>query len=329
PGPPGLPLIGNLLSLPKERPWVQMEKWSREYGPIYRLQLGSRNFIVLGTAKAAYDLLDKRSAIYSSRPRQIMTSELVSRGLRMTFMQYTDLWKRERKLLHQLTQPKAAASYEPIQDAESAWLLKDLLENPNDAWGHGQRYAGSTIMQIAFNKRALKHTDRAITEMRRVNDLMARTAVPGAYLVDSFPLINYLPKFLAPWKREADEIFEDTLELFRSHVNDVRQNVDQHCFAKYILELQAEYGLSEPEATFLAGAMYGAGSDTTSDMISTFIFCMAYRPDVVDKAHEELDRVIGQDRMPDFPDENSLPYVQAVIQECLRWRSVIAGGLAH
>ncbi|KAH8914696.1 cytochrome P450 [Atractiella rhizophila] len=64
-------------------------------------------------------------------------------------------------------------------------------------------------------------------------------------------------------------------------------------------------------------------------MISTFIFCMAYRPDVVDKAHEELDRVIGQDRMPDFPDENSLPYVQAVIQECLRWRSVIAGGLAH
>lgn len=32
PGPKGWPLIGNMLDLPKSRPWVQMEKWTREYG---------------------------------------------------------------------------------------------------------------------------------------------------------------------------------------------------------------------------------------------------------------------------------------------------------
>lgn len=32
PGPKGWPIIGNMLDLPKSRPWVQMEKWTREYG---------------------------------------------------------------------------------------------------------------------------------------------------------------------------------------------------------------------------------------------------------------------------------------------------------
>jgi hypothetical protein len=109
-------------------------------------------------------------------------------GLRVTFMQYGDMWRRQRKILHQLTSPKAAASYEPIQDIESTSLLVDLLEKPKGFWGHGQRcvaplflislllsddglsrffrYAGSTIMQVAFNKRAITEQDPAITEVR-------------------------------------------------------------------------------------------------------------------------------------------------------------------
>jgi len=139
PGPPRLPIIGNLHQLPKSRPWVKLAEWTREYGPIYEIQLGRRKMVVLGHPEVAMELLDKRSAIYSSRPRQIMTSELVSRGLRMTFMQYGDLWRRERKLLHQLTAPKPSSTYEPIQDWESSTLIRDLIRNPNGYWGHAQR----------------------------------------------------------------------------------------------------------------------------------------------------------------------------------------------
>ena len=46
-------------------------------GPIYTLRLGFQTVIVVGRASVALELLDKRSAIYSSRPRTIMTSELV------------------------------------------------------------------------------------------------------------------------------------------------------------------------------------------------------------------------------------------------------------
>ena len=111
-------------------------------------------------------------------------------------------------------------------------------------------------MQIAFNTRAPKSTDPAITEMRAVNNKMTRTAVAGAYLVDSLPILNYLPTFLAPFKREADELFEETLRLFTSHVdkvrNDIKQGKDAHCFTKYILSSQKEYGLTDPEAVFVS-----------------------------------------------------------------------------
>lgn len=41
-----------------------------------------------------------------------------------------------------------------------------MLLTPEDYWGHCQRYAGSTIMNIAFNKRASSPKEPAITRVR-------------------------------------------------------------------------------------------------------------------------------------------------------------------
>lgn len=71
------------------------------------------------------------------------------------------------------------------------------------------------------------------------------------------------------------------------------------------------------------------GSDTTADGISTFILTMVAHPHVVEKAQAELDKVVGRERMPEFKDMEDLPYCQAVVREILRWRTVVAGGLAH
>ncbi|POY72210.1 hypothetical protein BMF94_4716 [Rhodotorula taiwanensis] len=333
PGPPGLPFIGNIRDIPKSRPWVKFAEWTDQYGPMYTLKLGRTNMIVIGRAGPAIELLDKRSAKYSSRARLIMTSELVSRGLRMTFMPYSDLWRRQRRLLHQLTSPAASSTYEPIQEQESTQIVLDMLNDPENHWPHCQRYAGSTIMQIAFNKRAPTCKDPAITRMRAINEMMTKTAVAGRYLVDSLPFLNWIPEALAPFKQEAHAIFDETLSLFKSHVDDVREAVaggdDAHCFTKYILQQQESYQLSDNEATFLAGAMFGAGSDTTADGISTFIMTMVTHPEIQKKAQEELDRVVGRDRLPNFADQPDLVYIGAIVREMMRWRTIIAGGLAH
>ena len=86
PGPPTLPLIGNLHQMPKSLGHLQFEKWAREYGPVFSLMLGTKVVIVLSSDFAVKDLLDKRSAIYSSRPEVYLGQEIVSGGLRPLFM---------------------------------------------------------------------------------------------------------------------------------------------------------------------------------------------------------------------------------------------------
>ena len=86
PGPPTLPIIGNLHQIPKEKAHLQFQKWAQEYGPIYSLIVGSRVIIVLSSDQAVKDLLDKRSGIYSSRPEMYLGSKIVSGGFRVLLM---------------------------------------------------------------------------------------------------------------------------------------------------------------------------------------------------------------------------------------------------
>jgi hypothetical protein len=85
PGPPTLPLIGNLHLMPKEKGHLQFHKWAEEYGPVYSLILGTSVMIVLSSDQAIKDLLDKRSNIYSSRPDMYM-ARIVSGGNRMLLL---------------------------------------------------------------------------------------------------------------------------------------------------------------------------------------------------------------------------------------------------
>lgn len=194
---------------------------------------------------------------------------------------------------------------------------------------------------------------------------ITRVAVPGRYLVDSFPFLNYLPGFLAPWKAVGDAVYQRQVQLFTRHFNDVKRDMsegkDAHCFVQSLLSTQ-DHGLSDLQIAFLGGVMCGscsshysiipseprtdaAGSDTTAgvfclildacrlnsttDAINTFIMAITKHPRVAAKAQEELDRVVGRDRLPDFKDQVELPYIKAIVAEVQRWRPVIAGGLPH
>lgn len=72
--------------MPVEDAHLQFQKWAEEYGPIYSLILGTKTYIVLSTPKAVKDVLDKRSAIYSSRPDMYLGHEIVSGARRFVTM---------------------------------------------------------------------------------------------------------------------------------------------------------------------------------------------------------------------------------------------------
>lgn len=75
--------------------------------------------------------------------------------------------------------------------------------------------------------------------------------------------------------------------------------------------------------------MYRAGSVTTATSILTFLLAMVLNPSVQRKAMDEIDSVIGRDRLPTFDDWDSLPYLDAVFKEVLRWNAPLPIGIPH
>ena len=67
-------------------------------------------------------------------------------------------------------------------------------------------------------------------------------------------------------------------------------------FGKYLLEKQKELGLSDNETAYLAGSMFGAGSDTTASAISIAVLAAACYPKAQAKVQEELDAIVGRER---------------------------------
>jgi cytochrome P450 len=82
---------------------------------------------------------------------------------------------------------------------------------------------------------------------------------------------------------------------------------------------QSQYDLIKD----VTGIAYLGGSDTTAAAIVSFFLAMLVYPDVQAKAQAEVDQVIGKDRLPEFDDMESMPYVQCVASECLRWLPVL------
>ncbi|EKM51686.1 uncharacterized protein PHACADRAFT_102181, partial [Phanerochaete carnosa HHB-10118-sp] len=67
---------------------------------------------------------------------------------------------------------------------------------------------------------------------------------------------------------------------------------------------------------------------TTSTLL-TFVLAMSMHPELQKRAQEELDGIVGQDRLPEMEDQDALPFITAIMKECLRWRPVLPLGVAH
>jgi cytochrome P450 len=78
-----------------------------------------------------------------------------------------------------------------------------------------------------------------------------------------------------------------------------------------------------------AASIYAGGADTTVSLLQTFFLVMTLFPDVQEKAQAEIDLVVGQNRLPKLSDRRALPFVDALLSECLRWGSVAPIALPH
>lgn len=148
----------------------------------------------------------------------------------------------------------------------------------------------------------------------------------GTWVVDALPILNYLPKLLAPWKRYADKLHDFESKLALRNMKDGQETASWN-WAKQVREMKESQRMSSKELAYDVGIVYEAGSDTTTMALEVFTLAMVLHPDVMKKAQEEIDTLIHS--YPSFADKDRLPYINAVVKEVLRWRPVSAGGIPH
>ncbi|KAF4782818.1 hypothetical protein HER10_EVM0003205 [Colletotrichum scovillei] len=330
--PPGPKVIKTGI----RKPWLWFQELSRKYGDVVYLQMGPTPTIVLGSAQAAWDLLEKKGSIFSSRPRFIMGGELLSGGMRGLMASYSPFWRRWRKLLHSGFMQRQSETYRPVQSLESKVLMHELLMSPGDFRRHLERYAASVIVTVTYGRRVEDIvTDIVVQRNAESMGRLTSVNIPGKFAVERYPVLKYIPSFLAPWKAEVLKQRQKDIQMYTELMDEVRDKVARGVapasFAKHLLEEQSNLGMSDLEIAYTAGSPFGAGVETSAgSLASFFLACAKFGPQFIPRAQEELDRVVGGDRLPTFDDLNKLEYVRAIAAETLRWRPVaVLGGTPH
>ena len=108
PGPPKKPLIGNLLDVPTGRSWLAWAAHTR-FGPLSHLDIFGTHIIALHDPQAAQTLFEKRSAVFSDRPRIVFGGEMCGWENTLALQRYGDHFRLFRKEIHQVWTDSALA----------------------------------------------------------------------------------------------------------------------------------------------------------------------------------------------------------------------------
>ncbi|OAL07244.1 cytochrome P450 76C3 [Phaeosphaeriaceae sp. SRC1lsM3a] len=339
PGPAGLPILGNAHQLGTQ-PHQQITAWAREYGELYKIRLGWNDWYMICSPEACKEILDKQSAHTSSRAPQPVAGDTLSGGMRFLFMPYGPEWRRLRGISHKLLTPNVSATFKPSQEYETKMLMEEVLKGADEKMGNEvsyraiRRYTVSVIMTSTYGRRI---PEWDCDEVRGIYSLMndfSIIAKPGTYLADALPFFGKLPLSLQWWRKGLKPYFDKQANLWMSFWSSLKTQMETkqapECFVKQFIESDYEkQGISELQAAFLAGSMIEAGSETTSAALNTAILYLSASPDSQRKAQAELDRAVGSSRSPSFEDEQSLPYIRAIVKETLRMRPVTSIGTPH
>ncbi|KAJ4850626.1 hypothetical protein Tsubulata_022196 [Turnera subulata] len=332
PSPPALPLIGHIHHLTSSAHEC-FKKLSSKYGPLLYIRLGSYPLILVSSASMAADIFKTHDLHFSHKPKSVTENDRLMLFGSSSFSNapYGDYWRFMKKLcVSELLSPRQIERSHHIRREERFRFLQKILEKARkneavDIGGEITALTNNIICRMVMSTRCSGEDNEA----ERCRELMK----------ESFDLAIKLTlvAFLGPFKKLGAWVFrKQALDVPRRFDELLEKLMKEH-------EERAKKGYSEPEDKDLMDILlqvyhdeyselkitrdqmkcffldlFVAGTSTSADAMQWVVAELINHPNVAKKLREEIESVVGRNRLVEEADIPSLPYLQAVVKETLR-----------
>ncbi|KAK5102518.1 hypothetical protein LTR70_000376 [Exophiala xenobiotica] len=340
PGPVStIPFLGRLHGVNAIAPWKTMHEFSNQYNKIFRLTAYGQMHIWVRDSKIAKDLLVKRAAKYSSRPAIAAIPGAEKGGQYLALNELDDHWRMQRRFAHTVFTASHRNNYHGIIQPEAKRMLYNLLEDPTDHFKQTDLFTARISARLCYG-----NASEASRHSRNAHEFIPQISpTASGPLMNIFPFLIHLPEWINTSKRWVRERRESERGLWVSELERVKRSLADGTAAPYShartyferLEASknntgdtpADFGFPESEAAHAIGMLGTMAVFTIGGPLYTFSLVMTLHPEWQDRVKEEVDRVVGSDRIVDLSDSPDLPVLRACIKECLRWKPPVPLGV--
>ncbi|XP_021754035.1 geraniol 8-hydroxylase-like [Chenopodium quinoa] len=328
PGPPTVPIFGNLFSL-GTKPHVSLTELSKRYGPLMTLQLGQVPTVIISSADMAKEALQRNDISFSNRMVIDAVCALNHHENSIVWSPVSTKWRNFRKICnsHVFSNNKLVAS-----QSFRVNQVKDLLSyvqkcsETNTTVDIGQA-AFTTILNLlssTFFSVNLGDLSSEFTHefKQTVRCIMDEAGKPN--FADYFPILKKIdPQGI---RRRMSVHFQKMIDLFNSMIEQRLQGQISSDTTQSYNFLDALLGISQEKTEEIDPSkipnlfvdLFAAGTDTTSSTIEWAMAELLKNPEKLKKTQQELHQTVGKENPVKESDITHLPYLQAIVKETLR-----------
>ncbi|KAG8245236.1 hypothetical protein J6590_005546 [Homalodisca vitripennis] len=332
PGPPPLPIIGNIHQMPRGHFWIGVNKWSEDYGPIIGLSV--LNFFIVVITGVDNIVAALRKEEFQARPDNVVTREKMFGKLLGIFFSSGEQWSSSRKFIVKQMGAFGKSEKENLISDEVSRLL-DTINDGSIIKGNGMfgLAAINVIWTIVASKRIDFNDKRSIKFLEDLRKLF-REGSAGGEMAKAFPIFRFLSK---KYKHDLSiryGIYTFIEETIQEHKETLDPNNPRDIIDSYLIEIERNKNnnpsfFSDEDLIVVASDLFFAGAESTSNSCEFVLLYMILYPEVQRKMQEEIDRVLGRSRKPVLEDKAQMHYTMAVLNEVERINSVSPLGLPH
>ncbi|CAL5184443.1 unnamed protein product [Lathyrus oleraceus] len=331
PGPPTIPIIGNLhhLKHPLHRTFATL---SQKYGDIVSLWFGSRLVVVISSASLVEECFIKNDVVLANRPRFLTGKYIFYDYTTLGSVSYGDHWRNLRRITTiDVLSNNRLTSFLGVRTDEANRLIQNIIKH-----GASRDFIKvelrSILTEMTFNGmmrmisgKRYYGDDGDVTEVeeaKQFREIISEIlSLLGANNKGDFlPLLRWfdlddLEKRCKKIANRADAFLEGLIQEHRSANHGNGDTMIDHLLK--LSEVQPEY-YSSHIIKGLIQAMLLAGTDTSALAIEWVMSELLNHPEVLNKAKEEIETQVGKNKIIDEQDLPKLPYLQNIISEALR-----------